>query len=443
LYPLRDIEVEYAVHDGASIAFTVFGRGPVDLVVSTSRFPIDLMWELPQLAEFMDTLGSVARVITYDPRGSGASDPLPTTEGGAGIESQAADLLAVMNATGCDRATIFTMDSGTLAGFFAATYPERVQSVIITNLRTSFPEMRGYSIEQRKKMARALATTRGLRSDNPRVAHDPVLQRWWGRAHRATSPEATARQMEFAADTDVESVLSSVRAPTLVLHRKHNQLWDIETSRLAASLLPNARFVELPGSENDIFLGETGPALAEITKFLDEAKPASTGDDRPLATVLFTDMVASTEHLAEQGDQAWRVVLDAHDAAMAHIVADYGGRLIKSTGDGILATFDGPARAVRCAAKVLDAAHGEGITLRAGLHTGEIEVRPGDIAGIAVHTASRIAHLAGPNEILVSRTVVDLTAGADLQFQPHGEHQLKGVPGTWPLFKVQSAEAAP
>ena len=434
LCPLRDIEVEYAVHDGASIAYEVFGRGPVDLVMVTSRFPIDLMWELPQLAEFMDTLGAVARVIAYDPRGSGASDPLPTTEGAAGIESQVADLLAVMNATGCDRATIFTMDSGTLAGFFAATYPERVQSVIISNLRASFPEMRGFSMEQRKKMARALATTRGLRSDNPRVAHDPVLQRWWGRARRATSPEETARQMEFAADTDIESALSSVRAPTLVLHRKDNQLWDIETSRAAASHLPNARFVELPGSESDIFLGETGPALAEITKFLDEAKPASTGDDRQLVTVLFTDMVASTEHLAEQGDEAWRLVLEAHDATMAHIVADYGGRLIKSTGDGILATFDGPARAVRCANKVLAAAQSQGITLRAGLHTGEIELRPTDVAGIAVHIADRIATLASPNEVRVSRTVVDLTAGSGLQFAPRGEHKLKGVPGTWPIF---------
>jgi class 3 adenylate cyclase len=232
--------------------------------------------------------------------------------------------------------------------------------------------------------------------------------------------------------------LGSVRAPTLVLHRRENKLWDVETSRATAALMPNARFVELPGSETDLFLGDTAPVLSEIERFLAEPE-AEAVTDRVLATVLFTDIVGSTEQLAAHGDDAWRQLLDRHDKHADQIVRDYRGRIVRSTGDGILATFDGPARAVRCAAALLAAAAQKGITLRAGLHTGEIELRPPDIAGIAVHTASRIADLAGPNEILVSRTVVDLTAGSGLDFEPRGEHQLKGVPGTWVTYAAQTS----
>jgi class 3 adenylate cyclase len=197
--------------------------------------------------------------------------------------------------------------------------------------------------------------------------------------------------------------------------------------------LPAGRFVELPGSESDIFLGETTAVLSEIERFLHEPETAATRD-RALATVLFTDIVASTERLAASGDDAWGRALDEHDRTMDRLVSSYRGRVVKSTGDGILATFDGPARAVRCAAEMIDAASQQGITLRAGLHTGEIEIRTTDVIGIAVHTANRISALAKPSEILVSRTVVDLTAGSGLQFEPRGEHQLKGVPGTWPTF---------
>src|SRR5262245_17549740 len=246
----------------------------------------------------------------------------------------------------------------------------------------------------------------------------------------------------MAAHIDLERVLPSVLTPTLVLSRRNNRIVDIATSRAGASQIPGARFVELPGSENEIFLGETTLVLGEIERFLAESD-VDTVHDRPLATVLFTDIVSSTERLAERGDTAWRQFLDEHERATDHIVTKYRGRLVRGTGDGILATFDGPARAVRCAVALCETAHDQGITLRAGLHTGEIELRNTDIAGIAVHVASRIAALAGPNEILVSRTVVDLTAGSGLDLRPVGEHQLKGVPGTWPLFKIHSADAAP
>ena len=328
--------------------------------------------------------------------------------------------------------------SGPNEVFFAATYPDRVRSLIIFHLRTSYPELRGYSEDQRKKMARALATTRGLRADNPRVAHDPVLQQWWGRARRlGTSPEATARQMEWGAQTDIEFVLGSVRAPTLVLHRRDNRSWDVETSRVASSLIPSARFVEVPGAEVDAFLGDTAPVLAEIERFLAEPE-GHLVRDRVLATVMFTDMVASTEQLAARGDDAWRHVLEDHDKTAGRLVADYQGRVVKQTGDGILATFDGPARAVRCAAALFEAADRQGITFRAGLAHRRDRTPTSRCRGDC-RTISPAASPPSPtaNEILVSRTVVDLTAGSGLHFEPHGEHELKGVPGTWPTFAAQ------
>jgi class 3 adenylate cyclase len=384
----------------------------------------------------MDGLGQVARVIVYDPRGCGASDPLPTTDGAAGLESGAEDLLAVLAAVGCDRVTLMNLSGTAYTTFCAATYPERVRSLIVAHLRPSYPELRGFSMEQRKKLARGLATTRALRFNNPRVAHDPVLQRWWERARRlVSSPAETARQLALAADADISSVLGSVTAPALVLHRRDNKLWDLETSRAAAARMPNARFVELPGSEVDLFLGDTVPVLDEITRFLRQEHEIA-GDDRPLATVLFTDIAQSTEQLAAAGDRAWSQVLDAHDKTVSRTVTAFRGRVVKTLGDGILATFDGPARAVRCASAIRDAVAQNGISVRTGLHTGEIELRGADLTGIAVHMASRVSGLAVPGEILVSRTVVDLTGGSGITFIARGEHQLKGVPGTWKLYAV-------
>lgn len=292
------------------------------------------------------------------------------------------------------------------------------------------------SAEQRQKVALARLTTQSLEIENPRVAHDPVLRQWWGRARRLlNSPEVSLGHIEWGARIDVESALPAVRAPTLVLHRGENRLWDIEISRATANRIPGARFVELPGSETDLFLGDTAPVLAEIERFLRQAEPAVT-DDRPLATVLFTDIVASTEQLAAIGDEAWRRVLDGHDDAVDRAVAAHRGRVVKTTGDGILATFDGPARAVRCADAIRDALAERGLVVRSGLHTGEIQLRHDDVAGIAVHIAARVAALAQPGEILVSRTVVDLTAGSGIAFESRGDYQLKGVPGTWPIFTV-------
>ena len=430
---MRDVEVRYAVRDGKRLAFEVFGGGPCDVAVLQSACPIDLMWDLPQLASFMERLGGFARVIAFDLRGQGASDPIPDF-GAATVEMHADDFLAVLDAAGSERATLFDLTRGPVGVVVAATYPQRVRSLIVTHMRSSFPEVRGLSAEQRQQLVLARLTTQSLQADNPRVAHDPALQQWWGRARRLlSSPEGVLGQIEWATRINVESALPAVRVPTLVLHRCENRRFDIEISRAAASRIPGARFVELPGSETDIFLGDTAPALAEIERFLHQ-EPTDVIDDRPLLTVLFTDIVASTEQLAAVGDAAWSRILDAHDEAVDHAVAAHRGHVIKKTGDGILATFDGPARAVHCAEAIRDAVAERGVVVRSGLHTGEIELRHDDVAGIAVHIASRVAALAGPGEILVSRTVVDLTAGSGITFDPRGDHQLKGVPGDWPIF---------
>jgi class 3 adenylate cyclase len=439
---VSDPEVRYADWGGKSLAYEVFGSGPRDLVVYQTWCPIDLMWELPQLAAFMERLGGLARVIVFDPLGVGASDPIDDLRY-ATIEMITDYIQAVLAAVQAQRVVLF--DATGASGLqVAAIYPQRIQSLIAVNLRASFPELHDMSAAERAERARGLSDVRSLELHDPRVAHDPELRRWWGRARRLlTSPEVALAQLEIGARLDLEAVLPSVRVPTLVLHRRDNPQFEIETSRATASRMPDARFVELPGSESDLFLGDTEPVFAAIERFLAEPD-TNVARERPLATVLFTDMVASTEQLAARGDNAWLEVLDDHDQAMTRIVGEYRGKVIRTTGDGVLATFEGPARAVQCAAALLDAAQRQGITLRAGLHTGEIELRPSDIAGITVHTASRIAALAAPGEVLVSRTVVDLTAGSGLHFEARGEHSLKGVPGTWPTFAAHiAAQRAP
>ena len=346
-----DAEVRYVEHDGDYLAFSVFGDGPTDLAIPSSRFPIDLIWELPQLAAFMEALGRLARVIVWDTRGCGASDPILQPVA-AQAEVFADDTHAVLEAADSQRASLLDMAGSSIsATVYAATYPDSVQSLILVNLRASYPELGGLSLAQSKRLAMRLRSRERLRFENPRAAHDPAVQRWWGRAMRlAHNPDEMARMLQRSQELrDLSAVLAALRIPTLVLHRRDNRVWDIESSRTTASVIPNARFVELPGAENDLFLGDIAPALAEIERFLAEPE-VETAHDRVLATVLFTDIVASTEQLAAHGDDAWRQLLDEHDKHTDRIVREYRGRIVKSTGDGILATFDGPARAVRCAA---------------------------------------------------------------------------------------------
>jgi class 3 adenylate cyclase len=299
--------------------------------------------------------------------------------------------------------------------------------------------MRAIANDQRKSTALWLASTQGLKAYNPRVAHDPVLRWWWGRAHRlGGNPQQVARQMEYASQVDLTPILEHVRAPTLVFHRQGNQMWDVDTSRTAVARIPNARFIELQGSEHDLYLGDTSPVLSEITRFLREPEINTEDNHRQLATVLFTDIVDSTAHLASVGDKAWRDLLDQHDRATEGTVATFRGRVVNKLGDGMLAIFDGPARAVRCAIAIRDVLGTYGMKTRAGLHTGEIELRGPDVAGLAVHTGARVAALAGEGEVLVSSTVKDLVGGSGLEFEDRGEYELKGIPGMWRLHAVIS-----
>jgi class 3 adenylate cyclase len=274
------------------------------------------------------------------------------------------------------------------------------------------------SLAQRKRLARALSGVESLRLTNPRSAHDQVLQQWWGRSQRLlSSPEQTARNLEFASLVDMESTVPTIRVPTLVFHRRDNKLSDIERTRRFVSLVPSARLVELPGSDSDIYLGDTTQVLAEVQAFVCEARDdeaARRAAERPLATVLFTDIVSSTDKLATAGDAAWMKVLDDHDKAVNAIVEAHRGHVVKTLGDGVLATFEFPGRAILCAAAIQSQLADRGVRLRAGLHTGEIELRDsGDVAGIAVHIASRIAGLANADEILVSRTVAPRLSRAE------------------------------
>jgi class 3 adenylate cyclase len=430
------VEVHYAVSDGASLAYEVFGSGPTDVLLFQNSGPIDLLWELPQLASFLGQLGECARVIAFDARGTGASDPIVESYGPT-LEAMYDDLNAVLDAVGSDRATILGLNSGAAWAPIAALDPQRFRSLIFSHPKASYPELRGLTLDQRRRLARGLASVRSLRSENPRVAHDPVLQEWWVRSRRLlNSPASQARNMEFAAEIDVTSILGSVRVPTLIFHRRDNRVWNIEGTRDFADRVPGSRLVELEGSEVDLFLGDTVPVLTEIERFLREDHPEPS-DDRPLATVLFTDFVSSTEQLAAMGDAAWRHLLDEHDTLVERLVTAHGGRVVRGTGDGTLATFGGPARALRCAAAVRDGVAELGLVVRVGLHTGEIEVREVDLAGIAVVIAKRITDLAGPRQILVSRTVVDLSAGSGVGFEPLGEHALKGVPGATAVFDAR------
>ncbi|HEY5170255.1 MAG TPA: alpha/beta fold hydrolase, partial [Acidimicrobiia bacterium] len=339
-----DAEVRWAEFDGWSIAYEVFGAGPIDLLLCQQWTPIDLMWELPQLASFLEKLGGMARVIAFDPLGCGASDRIADRWASTG-ETFSDAALAVLNAVDSPRAVVFDT-SGVSGAMFAAMHPQRTQSLILVNLRASFPELRAMTAEQRVRFSKVLHGVRSLEVANPRVAHDAALRQWWERAGRlGRTREDRRAQVEWGAGTDFESVLPMVRVPTLVLHRRDNRMFDLETSRAAAHLIPGAAFVELPGSESDIFLGDTAPVFAEMDRFLREAD-TEVAPDRPLTTVLFTDIVASTEQLAARGDAAWRRVLEDHEQAVERLVTEYRGRVVKSTGDGILATFDGPARAV-------------------------------------------------------------------------------------------------
>jgi class 3 adenylate cyclase len=426
--------------DGDRVAYQVVGDGPIDVIVTRAPlFPIDLMWDEPRLVHFLTRLSSFCRHIWFDARGTGASDRIALSEGRL-LESGVEDMLTVIDAVGCERVVPLATTGLTAGVLFAATHPERTRAVVLANsvvrLRHADDYPEGFSDEELEQVV----ASRAVSGHNdvvefvaPSLADDHQFRHWFERATRLTvSPKEEVERLRNAMD-DQRGVLASVQAPTLVVYR--GGLPHAAIYRYAADHIPGARCVELEGDDLLFFAGDAGALVDAIEEFLTgHLSPPQA--DRVLATVLFTDLVSSTPQLAEMGDRRWRNLIATHDALVRTELDRFHGREVRFDGDGVLATFDGPGRAVRCACAIRDALGALGLDVRAGLHTGEIELRGDGIEGIAVVIGKRVSSRAGPGEVLVSRTVADLIAGSGIELRDEGEHELKGVPGTWRLFSV-------
>jgi len=426
------------------VAYQVLGEGhPVDIVYVQGAFThLGVMWELPAFQRFCQHLGSFARLIWFDKRGMGQSDRVQVGT----LEERMDDVRAVMDAADSRRAVLLgESEGGPLSLLFAAARPERIAGLILAGAEVKERVSDDWpwgeaTAEEFDKALRSLPDRWGgggmIDYIAPSLAGDPYAREWAGRLTiNAATPGAAQSFMRMAFDIDVRSIVSTIAVPTLILHRIDDPVCHVENARFLARHIPAARYVELPGNDHAPW-ADGEDILAEIREFLTGARePAE--PDRVLATVLFTDIVGSTERAASLGDQQWRSLLDLHDHAVRDQLRLFRGREIVTTGDGFVASFDGPARAIRCARAIREATRQLAIELRFGLHTGECEVRGKDLAGLAVHIAARVGALAGPGEILVSSTVKDLVAGSGIEFNARGEYELKGVPGGWGLFAVQ------
>jgi class 3 adenylate cyclase/pimeloyl-ACP methyl ester carboxylesterase len=423
----------YAKSGELSIAYQVVGEGPFDVVfVPGFNSNLDIGWEMP-VANLYRRLASFARLIIFDKRGTGLSD---RNCGIPSLEERIDDVRAVMAAAGSETASIFGFSEGSaMALMFAATYPGRTRSLVLYGAQCNCP---GWVIPPPpdnfdELIDKFWGTGASVARFAPSLSENPSFRELWARYERAgASPSAIKALVRMNSELDVGPILGSVKTPCLLLHRIGDRACNVEVSRSLAKHLPNARYIELPGDDHAP-IGDTKRLFDEIEEFLTGSRPVEPSD-RVLATVLFTDIVDSTRSAAEMGDQTWRRLLDRHDELAKQMVENHRGTLIKTTGDGILATFDGPGRAVRCALAFGKAARQIGLSLRAGLHTGEIEIRGRDIGGIAVHAAARVMAQSQSSEVLVSRVVTDLVAGAGLKFSERGSHELKGLPGRWDLF---------
>lgn len=426
------------------VAYEVLGKGPVDVVFVWGGIShAEIGWEHAPTAWFFERLARICRLIILDKRGTGLSDRVPFSS----TEDRMDDIRAVMDATGSERAYVFgESEAAGLVTVFAATYPERVASLLlyaplVRVIRTGdFPWAHSAEAFERyvSTSMRHWGDGTMMSLHSPSTAHDPVARDHWGRLERtAMSPGGFADHMRALAGLDIRPILPLVRAPTLVLHRVGDPTVPIGQGRYVAEQIPGATLVELEGHDHYPMVGDAQPILAATSAFISGDGLAVDSDpERVLATVLFTDIVRSTETLATVGDRRWHELIDRHFDHASSAIERHRGRLVRTAGDGTLATFDGPARAIRCAEAIKDSSQRIGLAIRAGLHAGEVELQGSDVTGIAVHTASRVESLAMPGEVLVSRTVVDLVAGSGLQFVDRGVHILRGVPGEFRLYAV-------
>ncbi|HEU5213919.1 MAG TPA: adenylate/guanylate cyclase domain-containing protein [Gaiellaceae bacterium] len=439
-------ETRYARSGDVNIAYQVTGEGPTDLVyVPGWMSNVELMWEEPAMARFLDRLASFSRLILFDKRGTGLSDrvsndKLPT------LEERMDDVRAVLESVGSQRAALFGhSEGGNMCLLYAATHPERTTALITLGCfakRRDPDDDYPWAPDTDDREEAALDVERNwghLRPEDvayyapSRVGDEQFVRHLEQYLRRSASPGAAAALLRMNSYIDVREVLATIRVPTLVLHRAGDRDVNIAEGRYLAAKIPGAKFVELPGDDHWISAGDTDAIADEIEEFLTGTRPVPE-PDRVLATVLFTDLVGSTERAAELGDRDWRDLLRAHDASVRREIERFRGREVDTAGDGFFATFDGPARAVRCALSIGGAVRELGVEVRAGVHTGECELDGPKVRGIAVHTGARIASLAGPGEVLVSQTVKDLVSGSGLSFEDRGAHELKGVPGEWRVY---------
>ncbi len=442
-------ETRYAASPDGYVAYQVFGSGPLDLVFLTNwATNMDAMWDEPSVATYMDRLGSFSRVIWYDKRGTGVSDPVPLASLPT-IEQWTDDARTVMDAVGVEQAVIFgDTEGGPMAAMLAASHPERVRALVLVNSFARWRRAEDYPIGMPEATAEKLlagwqqhwgVTSEILDLTAPSVANDPRFRSWWLRYSRLAMPRrASATMYRWVTEIDIRSILPSIRVPTLVVHRAGNRHHRVAFGRYLADHIPDAKYVELPGADSFPFhAGDFTPVLDEVEEFLTGTK-ASPLLDRRLATMLFTDVVGSTRIAAERGDSAWIRLARSHDEIVREHFNAYRGREVDHTGDGFLAIFDGPARAVTCAARMVEALRELGVTIRVGLHTGEVELVGPAVRGLAVHIAARVMSAADEGGILVSSIVKDLVLGSGIEFADRGAHRLKGVPGEWQLFEVVS-----
>ena len=437
-------ETRYAkTADGVHIAYQVLGDGPLDFVyIGPWVTHIEYRWELPQYASYLRRLASFSRLIMFDKRGMGLSDPV-AVERLPGIETRMDDIRAVMDEVGSERAVIYgASESGDVAAVFAATYPARTLALV---MHGCFPCGRwepqapwGWTPDEFEAeveaIERAWGTAEYIRQVFPSIADDENTVQWFSTfIRRAASPAAAIAVNQTDYETDLRGVLPAIHVPTLILHREED---EPEANRYLAEHIAGSDYVALPGFEHIPYLGDQDSVLREIERFVRGIRADEASLDRVLATVLFTDIVNSTARSATLGDHPWRELRAQHDQMVRATLARYRGREIKTMGDGFLATFDGPARGVRCAESIVAAVQPLGIEIRAGLHTGEVAIEGDDVAGLGVAIGARVEALARPSEVLVSQTVKDLVAGSGIQFEDAGEHELKGVPDRWHLYRV-------
>ena len=436
-----DAPTRYARSGDVHIAYRMFGDGPRDIVLIPGTLShVELLWEVPSNEHLLKRLTAFARVIVFDKRGQGLSDRVAEQT----LEERIGDVRAVMDAAGSERATIYGWsEGGPMCLMFAATYPERTSALVLYG---TFASMRnepwGVTREQLDQFLGQLDHHWGegvlVLLNAPSRRNDRAFLQWFARIERAAaSPGSVLTLMRANYEIDVRHLLPAIRVPTLILHRAGDELVPIRAGRYLAEHIPGAKYAEIPGTDHLVFDQETQDIIADQIEEFITGERRRLEPDRVLATVMFTDIVGSTQRAAEVGDGRWRELRGTWHTMMRRELAAFRGREVDTAGDGLLATFDGPARAIRCACSVRERVHALGLQVRTGLHTGECELVGDGVVGIAVHIGARVAALAGPDEILVSSTVRDLVAGSGLQFVDRGTHSLKGVPDDWRLFVVQ------